>query len=128
MRMPHMTTRRWMAVVAVVAVVLGGVNRWFACVNQARLYESQRWLYRSLAQTIRGDGISSDMHLNWGLTVGKGWAIQRGVTITDPSQLENLAAGFDRLAREREQMRRRCLRAIYCVWDPLPPPPPQFAP
>jgi hypothetical protein len=60
MRTPRMTTRQWMIAVALVAITLGGLFRWNACWTCAGKYESQRWLYMALAQTIRGNGISSE--------------------------------------------------------------------
>jgi len=44
MRLPRMTTRRWMIVVAVVAVMLGAERirrRWVFCRDQAALYALQ---------------------------------------------------------------------------------------
>jgi hypothetical protein len=129
MRLPRMTTRRWMLAAALVAVTLAGLFRWNACWRCARKYESQRWLYRSLAQTIRGEGVSSAMSLSSGeLAVRKGWAIRRGVVVTNPSELEAMAVGYDQAARDRDTMRLRCLQAIYRLWEPVPPDPPSVAP
>jgi hypothetical protein len=124
-----MTTRRWMLGVALVALTLGGLLRWYACWRCAGQYESDGWLHMSLAQTIRGDGISSDISLSSGkLAVRKGWANRRGVVITNASELEAMAVKFDQAARERDKMRHQCLQAIYRLWEPVPPPPPPFAP
>jgi hypothetical protein len=129
MRVPRMTTRRWMLAVALVALTLGGLFRWNAGWRCAGKYESQQWLYMSIAQTIRGDGVSSAMSLSSGeLAVRKGWAMRRGVVITNASELEAMAVGFDQASRERDKMRHQCLRAIYRLWEPVPPPPPPFAP
>jgi hypothetical protein len=129
MRMRRMTTRRWMLAVALVALTLGGLLRWNACWRCARKYESQQWLYMSLAETIRGDGVSSSMSLSSGeLAVRKGWALRRGLVVTNPSELEALAVGFEQASRERDKMRHRCLRAIYRLWEPVPAPPPSFTP
>ena len=118
-----------MIAVALVAVTLGGLFRWNACWMCAGKYESQRWLTMSLAQTIRGNGVSSDMSLTSGeLAVRKGWAIRRGVVITSADELEAMALAFDQASRERDKMRHQCLRAIYRFWEPVPPPPPPFAP
>jgi hypothetical protein len=124
-----MTTRQWMLAVALVALALGGLFRWNACWKRAGQYESQRWLYMSLAQTLRGNGISSAMSLSSGeLAVRKGWAIRRGVVVTNPSELAAMAVGFDQAAQERDMIRHQCLRAIYRLWEPVPPPPLPFAP
>jgi hypothetical protein len=129
MRMPQIKIRCWMLAVALVAFTLGGLFRWNACWRCAGRYESQRWLYMSLAQTIRGGGVSSAMSLfSDELSVRKGWAMRRGVVITNASELEAMAVGFDQAAEERDKMRHQCLRAIYRLWEPVPPSPPLFAP
>jgi hypothetical protein len=128
MRVPRMTTRPWMIAVTLVAITLGILFRWNACWRRAGQYESQRSLLISLAQTLRGDGISSDITLASGqLAVRKGWAARRGVVVTNAAELEAMALGFDQAARERDTMRRQCFRAIYRIWEPVPPPPPPFA-
>jgi hypothetical protein len=118
-----------MIAVALVALTLGAVFRWNACWTSAGMYESERWLYMSLAHTIRGDGVSSAMSLTSGeLAVRKGWAIRRGVVVTNANELEAIAVEFDRASRERHKMPHQCLRAIYRFWEPVPPPPPSVAP
>ena len=62
------------------------------------------------------------------LSVRKGWALRRGVVMTNASDLEAMAEKFDEAARERDKMRQQCLRAVYRLWEPVPPPPPSFAP
>jgi hypothetical protein len=117
-----------MLAVALVALTLAGLFRLDACWRCAGRCESQLWLYMSLAQTIRGDGVSSAMSLSSGeLAVRKGWAMRRGVVVTNASELDAMAEAFDQAAREQDKMRRQCLRAIYRVWEPVPPPPPPFA-
>jgi hypothetical protein len=129
MRLPRMTTRRWMLAVALVAVTLAGLFRGNACWRCAGKHESQRWLYMSLAQTIRGDGVSSSIGLSSGeLAVRKGWAMRRGVVVTNPDELEAMAVAYDEASRERDKLRLQCLRAIYRFWEPVPPPPPSIAP
>jgi len=125
-----MTTRRWMIAVALVALTLGGLLRWNACWTCAGEYESQRLLYMSLAQTIRDDWMAPDVLISFspGLEVGNRYAIRRGVYVTNASELEAMAVGFDQAARERDKMQQQCLRAIYRLWEPVPPPPPPFAP
>jgi hypothetical protein len=116
-----------MVAVALFALGLGGVLRFSAGVGRARRYENQRRLYRLLAETIRGARVLAKWSLASGeFGVGQSLFTHGGVRISDPRKLEAMAVGFDHTAAEREEMRRRCLRAAYCVWETLPPPPPPF--
>jgi hypothetical protein len=117
-----------MVVVGLVAVAFGGMFRGVACRERAGQYERQGWNLRALAETIRGQGPIADLHLSSGMAVGPGWAVVRGVRITSARELEAMATGFDQAARERDRMRRRCVRAFFCLWESVPPAPPPFQP
>jgi hypothetical protein len=129
MRLTRMTTRRWMLAVAVVALALAAVTRWSICWDRAQRYAGQKSIYAILAGTLRGTGNSITMSVNpLDLSVGRGFASRGGAVITDASRLESMAAELEQKAQLSDRMRNRSLRAMYRVWEPIPPAPPAMVP
>ena len=123
MRLPRMTTRRWMIAVAVVAIlcVLDQRRRSFA--TRAAYHESRmvaRMFYRFrkyLGREIRSPDVKAELHYRWHPNLGKYVYFNRAGEVMTDDQV--------RATLWHEEMAEKYRKAARFPWFPVVPDPPQ---
>ncbi len=116
MRLPRMTTRRWLVVVTVIGLMIGGGVRLEVWLNQRRDY------FLSLAQSHQNEVVSSTAR-GKALKSRKGWP--SGKTTEEIMQLHR---DYDRMmdrAEHHESLARKYEQAARYPWLPVEPDPPE---
>ena len=127
MRLPWMTTRRWMVAVAAVAIVVAGALEVRRLQNLRRVYLGVAEDYESNSRTLRRDNVRShgDLHVrsHGDILLIKGIAGERPASL----QSREGKAKMDRIAKGAaycDQLRAKYERAARYPWLPVEPDPP----
>jgi hypothetical protein len=99
MRLPRMTTRRWIGAVAVVGLLMGAIAETIRELRLAREYRARASTYGVVLRLNRGERV-----VIGGVILGPG-------------------AGDPTLAAYSAEMERKCVRAAHYPWLPVEPDP-----